>query len=90
MFVIEMKPEPQTIPMPASTIRALRRALGLTQFQLGRALYLEGPHPDRVVRRWESGAPMSGPARKALEMMAEKARIDLTSLSETTETQHIR
>lgn len=64
--------------MTAAQLRALRAALKLTQFELGRVLYLRGPHPDRVIRRWEAGTTdISGPVKKALEMIAHSHNIKI-------------
>lgn len=64
--------------LTAAQLRALRAALKLTQYELGRKLYLSGPHPDRVIRRWEAGTvEISGPAIKALEMIAKDEGIIL-------------
>lgn len=62
--------------MTAAQVRNLRSALKLTQYEFGRMIYLGGDNPERVVRRWESGSQdISGPARKALEMIAKERGI---------------
>lgn len=54
-------------------IRELRQALGMTQRELGLALYLEGDEPDRHIRYLESeGKHPSGPLVRALELIAEQ------------------
>ena len=64
--------------MSAGTVKAIRRALGLTQFQLGRELYLKGDEPDHPIRDWENGRKeITGPAQRALELLAEKHNINL-------------
>lgn len=42
--------------MTGTELRALRRAAGLTQQQLGERLGIEGPRAQVAVSRWESGA----------------------------------
>ena len=62
-----------TIP---DNIRDARRALGFTQSQMADALELEGRFGKDTVRSWESGKrPISGPARVAIRLLLEKARI---------------
>lgn len=58
----------------AAHVRHVRAALGLTQYELGRLLYLDGDDPARTVRKWEADGP-SGPAAKALELIAKEKRI---------------
>ena len=60
--------------MTPAQVRHIRTALGLTQDELGRLLYLDGKEPARTVRKWETEGP-SGPAAKALELIAKEKRI---------------
>lgn len=64
--------------MTAAQLRTLRASLGMTQYQLGLLLYMGGDEPDRPIRRWESGViVISGPAQKALEMIAKERGIKI-------------
>lgn len=66
-----------TRPTPTPTqIRALRQAMGLTQRELGEAIYLAGADPARHVRSLEAGDKTpSGPLVKCLELIAAQKRI---------------
>jgi len=55
--------------MTPAAVKSARKALGLTQSELGLALRLS-PDEGRTVRNWESGRnPISGPASLALEAL---------------------
>lgn len=62
--------------MTAAQVHYIRTALGLTQYELGRLLYLEGKNIARTVRNWETTGP-TGPVAKALEMIANENQIRL-------------
>jgi len=58
--------------MTPAEVCAARKALGLSQTGLAKALRL-GPNGGRTVRRWESGeTPISGPAQVAIQLMLTK------------------
>jgi transcriptional regulator with XRE-family HTH domain len=62
-------------PTPAQ-LRDLRAALGMTQKELGLALYLAGGDPARHIRRMEAGdREVTGPIVRALECIAKEARV---------------
>lgn len=62
--------------MTASELRKLRASLGLSQRDLGLAVYLKGKYPGRHISRLESGKkPITGPIERALEAVAEKAGV---------------
>lgn len=64
--------------MTGDQLRALRTKLGLSQADLARELYLTGTDPARTIRRWENEeVEITGPARKAFELIARNARIKL-------------
>jgi DNA-binding transcriptional regulator YiaG len=54
--------------MKASEVAEIRKALGLTQLELGQKLELSGPRPDRTVRNWESDG-VTGPVAVALRLL---------------------
>ena len=62
--------------MTPDQIRIARSVLGslwgfgrpLHMSELGRALRLKGRDPGEMVKKWEAGAPVSGPASVAIEM----------------------
>lgn len=57
--------------MNGDQIKAIRQNLGMSQAELAAALYLQGPNGPRKVREWEADeSPITGPAQKALELMA--------------------
>lgn len=58
--------------MNGRDFRALRRALGMTQRELGLALGLAPSSADKTVRNWEDSNP-SGPAAVAMTYMAQGA-----------------
>lgn len=61
--------------MNGDRIRSIRAQLGLSQAELARLLYLEGDSGPRLVRAWENDEkPISGPARKVLELLNAKER----------------
>lgn len=54
--------------MTPQDFKTIRKELGLTQKQLGRALGFAGEEPDRQVRRIEAGSrETSGPVLKLLD-----------------------
>lgn len=56
--------------MTPKQLRDLRRSLGLSQRQLGLAVYLGGKDPARHIRKLEAGdVPITGPMKKALESL---------------------
>lgn len=58
-----------------SDLRAARKALGLTQSGLAKALRLSEKNGDRSVRIWETeGNTVPGPVQVAVELMLEKAK----------------
>jgi transcriptional regulator with XRE-family HTH domain len=65
------------MPLPTGEqIRELRQALGLTQLQLARKLYLSGKEPDRHIRRLEANERNpSGPLVRAMEALAKEAKV---------------
>lgn len=59
--------------MTPTDLRAARRALGLTQSGLARALRLSEKNGDRSVRLWErEGNTVPGPVQVAVMMMLER------------------
>lgn len=59
--------------MTAAELLAHRRALGLSQPQLARALGLKGDNGARTVRRWESGdQAITGPVALAVRFLANR------------------
>lgn len=57
-------------PTEPDEIKAARKALGLTQEGLARALGLQGANSKDTVRSWEDGRrPISGPASVAIAYM---------------------
>lgn len=66
--------------MTPADLRASRKALGLTQSGLARALRLSEKNGDRSVRIWESdGNTVPGPVQVAVEFMLEQVRNSKTS-----------
>lgn len=62
--------------MTAAQLRSLRAALDLSQADLGRLLYLSEDNCARTIRRWENDeVAITGPAQKALELIAKERRI---------------
>ncbi len=57
--------------MTGDEVKSIRKALGLTQSELGRWLLLGGAQPGHTVRMWESGKrPVTGPVEIALTAFA--------------------
>jgi len=72
--------------MTPADLRASRKALGLTQSGLARALRLSEKNGDRSVRIWESdGNTVPGPVQVAVEFMLEQVRNSKTSNKTTPE-----
>lgn len=66
--------------MTPAELRAARKALGLTQSGLARALRLSEKNGDRSVRIWEAdGNTVPGPVQVAVEMMLEQKGPEKTS-----------
>lgn len=66
--------------MTPADLRASRKALGLTQSGLARALRLSEKNGDRSVRIWESdGNTVPGPVQVAVEFMLEQVRNSKTA-----------
>lgn len=56
--------------MTPDTLKSIRKELGLTQSELGRALGLSGKDPGHTVRMWELGKrPITGPVALCLQYM---------------------
>lgn len=63
--------------MKPDQVKGIRRALNLSQRELGQALGLTHENADRVVRRWESGQQaITGPAAVALAYLGQGALDD--------------
>lgn len=64
--------------MNPSDLRAARKALGLTQSGLAKALRLSEKNGDRSVRIWEQdGNTVPGPVQVAIEaMLADRKRME--------------
>lgn len=61
--------------MTPNDLRIARKALGLTQSGLAKALRLSEKNGDRSVRIWEQdGNTVPGPVQVAVEFMLERAR----------------
>lgn len=57
--------------MDKETFKSIRKALGLTQTELGHWLLLSGEQPGHTVRMWESGKrPVTGPVAVCLKAFA--------------------
>lgn len=65
--------------MKPEDLRAARKALGLTQTALAKALRLSPKNGDRSVRIWETdGNTIPGPVQVAIEMMLEQKAVRKT------------
>ena len=61
--------------MQPSDLRTARKALGLTQSGLAKALRLSEKNGDRSIRIWEQdGNTVPGPVQVAVELLVEQAR----------------
>lgn len=61
--------------MTPTDLRAARKALGLTQSGLAKALRLSEKNGDRSVRIWETeGNTVPGPVQVAVELLLEQKR----------------
>lgn len=61
--------------MTPADLRTARKALGLTQSGLAKALRLSEKNGDRSIRIWEQGGnTVPGPVQVAVELLAEQAR----------------